>query len=245
MRKRRGANGHTNHNITGSPNYPTAESKRGIVSDKKYFSLIYGSSLEVAPKGKVIESAAFSELLTSQELLERMKKEVEQYRQEVITECEELKEQARKEGFEEGYKAWVDQLKNLETEIAKVRQETQKLIMPIALKAAKKIVATELQTSPEAILSIVMSTLKAVAQHKKIVLYVNKADFDIIDANKNKIKEMFEQLESLSLRQRDDVEVGGCVIETEVGIINAQLQDRWRSLEAAFESLGNELKKGG
>jgi len=214
------------------------------VNDKKYFSLIYGSSVKRAPQCKVIESNAFSELLTSQELLDKIKQEAEQYRQEVIAECELLKEQARKEGFEEGYKAWVEQLKNLENEIAKVRQETQKLIMPIALKAAKKIVTTELKTSPEAILNIVTTTLKAVAQHKKIVIYINKADFDTIDKNKSKLKEMFEQLESLSLRERDDIEAGGCVIETEVGIINAQMKDRWRSLDAAFESLGSDLRKG-
>ena len=77
------------------------------------------------------------------------------------------------------------------------------------------------------------------------MLYVNKDDFEVLDKNKAKIKELFESLDSLSLREREDVERGGLVVETEAGIINAQIKDRWRNLEAAFDSLGEKLRKGG
>ncbi len=120
-----------------------------------------------------------------------------------------------------------------------------KLVMPIALKAAKKIVAAEITTAPEAILNIAKQTLKSVTQNKKIVLYVNKDDFEFLDKHKTKIKELFESLDSLSLREREDVERGGLIVETEAGIINAQIKDRWRNLEAAFDSLGEKLRKGG
>jgi type III secretion protein L len=44
----------------------------------------------------------------------------------------------------------------------------------------------------------------------------------------------------LSLRDRSDIQPGGCIIETEGGIINAQLENQWRVLENA---LGILLKK--
>lgn len=213
-------------------------------TNKKYFSLIYGAELHQAPNAKVLSSEAFSDLLTSQELISRIHEEAEKYRQEVIAECETLKIEAQKEGFESGFQEWVEHVAKLEAEIENVHQELQKLVMPIALKAAKKIVSTELATSPEAILSIVMNTLKTVAQHKKIVLYVNKADFEVLDSNKSKIKALFEALESLSIRERDDIEQGGCVIETESGIINAQLKDRWINLEVAFQAIAEQIRKG-
>jgi type III secretion protein L len=210
---------------------------------KKYFNLIFGGILKTAPSTKVISAKAFSELLTGQELLDKIKLEAEEYRKQVITESETIKEQAQREGFEAGYQEWVKQVAKLEEEIGRVHDEMMKLAMPVALKAAKKIVAAELEISETAIVNIVMHTLKAVAQHKKIVLYVNKADYETIESNKNKIKGLFEALESLSIRERDDVEQGGAIIETEVGIINAQLQDRWRSLEAAFETMAAQLKR--
>jgi type III secretion protein L len=214
------------------------------VTEHRYFSLISTTGVMRGGGEKIIPADVFSALVDGRGLLDKVKEDAAEYRRKVIKENETLKEKAQKDGFAEGYEAWVAQVAKLEEEIGKVRQEMMKLIMPIALKAAKKIVATELETAPEVILDICKSTLKAVAQHKKIVLYINKHDFETIDKNKAEIKQMFEQLESLSIRERDDIEPGGCVIETEAGIINAQIKDRWISLEAAFSALGSELLKG-
>ena len=65
---------------------------------------------------------------------------------------------------------------------------------------------------------------------------MNKADLAQIEAHKPKIKQIFEQIENLSIQERADIEPGGCIIETEAGIINAQLENQWRNLEIAFES---------
>lgn len=214
------------------------------MSEKKYFALISGKPIGKAPQEKIIPQESFSELLTGKEVVEKVQQDALDYRKSVMSECEKLKEAAQKEGFEHGYDNWVAQISNIEKEILHVHDEMMKLVMPIALKAAKKIVAAELQTAQDAIINIVKTTLKSVAQHKKIAIYVNRKDFDILEKNKAQIKQIFEQLESLSIREREDIEEGGCVIETEAGIINAQLKDRWISLEAAFESLGSQLLKG-
>ena len=209
----------------------------------KYFSLIYGNTIHQAPNSKIIPAEDFSKLLTGEEALAHITTEVEEYRKKIIAECEEIKEQAIKDGFKQGYDEWVQQLAAMEQEIGKVQGEMQKLIMPIALKAAKKIVTAELTLKPAAILEIVSNALKSVSQHKRIVIYVNRNDLQVLEQSKNKIKDLFESLESLSLRERDDVEEGGCIIETEGGIINARLKDRWRNLEAAFESMADTLRK--
>lgn len=213
------------------------------MSDNKYFSLISGEAISRGINDTIIKAEDFAQMLSSMELLEKVKEDAAKYRESVTQECEKLKDEAQKTGFGEGYKAWVDQIGYLEKEIGRVREEMMKLLLPVALKAAKKIVATELQMHPEAILDIATSVLKVVAQHKRVVLYTNKDDYDILEANKGQLKNIFEQLESLSIRERDDVERGGVVIETEGGIINAQIKDRWRNLEAAFEALAAQLTR--
>ncbi len=214
------------------------------MSDNKYFTLITGKEIKQAPGTKICPEEAYSKLLSAKEVLELVQEEAEEYRKGVIAECEKLKDDAQKEGFSHGHDEWVTHIAKLEEEITKVRDEMLKLVMPIALKAAKKIVASEIASTPETILNITKQTLKSVAQHKKIVLYVNKDDFEYLDKHKSKIKELFETLDSLSLREREDVERGGLIVETEAGIINAQIKDRWRNLEAAFDSLGDKPRKG-
>lgn len=206
------------------------------MSNKKFLSLIHGGTVRIAPKTKVIPATEFSTLHTAEEILETVKKDAQQYRKEVIAEIEKLKEQAQREGFEAGFKQWLSKISDLEAEIVRVRKDVEKMVIPVALKAAKKIVSKEIELSENAIIDIVSANLKAVAQHKRVTIYVNRKDLEIVDANRPKLKQLFENLEVLSIRERADVTPGGCIIETEGGIINAQLENRWRILESAFEA---------
>lgn len=204
---------------------------------KKFFSLIHGDQIHVAPKTKIISADAISSLLEAAQVLDNIKKDAEKYRLQIAKESEEIKENAAKEGYEEGFKKWAEHLVNLEKEIEQVHDELKNLIIPVALKAAKKIVGREIELSEDIIVDIVVANLKSVAQHKKITIYVNKKELDALERNKTRLRDLFESLESLSIRPREDIAPGGCVIETEIGIINAQLDHRWRVLEKAFESL--------
>lgn len=207
------------------------------MSSKKFFTLIKGESVHIAPDTKILPAEAFSTLASGIDVLEQVKKDADAYRLKVTAECEKVKEQAQREGFEEGYKKWAESVARLETEITNVRKEMEKVLVPVALKASKKIVGREIEQSETAIVDIVSNTLKAVSQHKKITIYVNKQDLAALEANRNKLKQLFESLEVLSIRERGDVAPGGCIIETEAGIINAQLENQWRILENAFERL--------
>ncbi|MFS8563974.1 MAG: hypothetical protein LVR00_06540 [Rhabdochlamydiaceae bacterium] len=55
------------------------------------------------------------------------------------------------------------------------------LILPLALKAAKKIVGKELETHPDAIVSIVMQALSPAMQNHRITIWINKADKDVLE----------------------------------------------------------------
>ncbi|PJD97220.1 MAG: HrpE/YscL family type III secretion apparatus protein [Parachlamydia sp.] len=214
------------------------------MSNKKFVSLIYGGdAIHLSPKSKVISAEVFSKILDAQAMLERVKKDADQYRLEVAAECEKIKEIAHKEGYEAGFKAWAEHVASLEAEIKQVRSDSEKIVLPVALKAAKKIVGKELEISKSAILEIVTNTLKSVAQHKKIAIYVNKEELDVLQENRPKIKNIFENLEALSIGARDDIAPGGCVIETERGIINAQIGSRWKLLEDAFDSMMKQTAK--
>lgn len=207
------------------------------MTKKKLFTLIHGDQLHIAPQTKVIPADEFSTLLDAENVLKQVQKDAELYKKEVVQETEILKEKALWEGYEQGFQEWVGRISALEAEIGNVRKDIEKLIIPVALKAAKKIVSKELELSESAIVEIVAANLKAVSQHKQIVIYVNKKDLEAVEAQRPRLKQMFELLETLSIRERKDIEPGGCIIETEAGIINAQIENRWRILETAFAKM--------
>lgn len=215
----------------------------GIGLSKEFFSLIYGDRVVAAPGVKVIPSAEFSTLQSAEGVLQRIQEDASKYRLEVTKECEEIKRIAHSEGYEEGYSLWAEKLIAFESQIEEVKAEMQKAIVPVALMAAKKIVGREIELSEDVIVDIVMSCLQPVAQHKKVTIYVNKKDFEILEKNKQKLKEAFDSLEALSIRPRDDIAPLGCVIETEMGIVNAQEEHRWNVLKEALERLAMTKSK--
>lgn len=190
---------------------------------------LINKEVRLAPGKKILPKAEFATLIKAGDLLKKAKKEMAE-------EAKRTKEEAEKEGFQKGLEKWNHQLVAINAELKELREETQKKILPLALKAARKILGEELKLHPDRIVDIVLTSLKPVTQHKKIVIYVNKDELALIEKNKAKVRKIFEHLESLSIQERDDIEPGGCMIETEAGIINAQLENQWLALEAAFKS---------
>ena len=201
----------------------------------KFFSLIYQGDVHTAEDTKVIAQKDYSQLIDAAGILEKAKEDAAAYKKQVEEECAALKVQAKQEGFEEGLAKFNEHLFQFEHMVRHLRHELHQAVLPLALKAAKKIVASELSQHPEKIVDIVLQALSPVSQNRRISIYVNKADKEILEAEKPRIKNILEHLESLSIQERADVAVGGCIIETEKGIINASIENQWRALEAAFE----------
>lgn len=212
----------------------------------KFFSLIEDEDVHIAPDKKKIPAAEFSKLVEAKTILEKVKEEEIQYRKIVSQECEMIKEQAETAGFETGQQQWNKQVQLLDKEIKVIRAEIENSMVPLALTAVKRILGRELKTDPDTVVDIISTALKAVIQHKKIKIFVNPSDLKTVEASRARIRDLFERLDSLSIVPREDIEEGGCIIETEAGIINAQLESQLKALEQAFHAFfQNQNKKRG
>lgn len=202
---------------------------------KKFFSMISEKAVTAAPGEKVIPKKEFSSVKKSSDILKSIKQEAIEYKKKVAAECEKLKERAYKAGFQDGLEKLNGSILKFDHLIKKFESDMKKKILPIALQAAKKILGSELKLDKKRIVDIVIQAIKPVSQHHKIKIYANKDDIDILEKSKKTIKKHLEAAEIFSIEERSDIEPGGCIIETEVGIINAQLENQWKALEAAFE----------
>lgn len=204
---------------------------------KKFFSLLKKGTLHLAPNKKVIPAKELETLLDAKEILKTVQEEAKEYRKEVAAECEKLKEQAKKEGYEAGFKEWSEEILKFQERTDSLKQEYTSMLAPVALKATQKIVGKAFELSDDLIFQLVENALKPVLQHKRITIYVNREDISSLEKHREDLKKLFESIEILSIRERDDITKGGLVIETEGGIINARLENQWGVLEQAFEKL--------
>jgi type III secretion protein L len=200
----------------------------------KFFSLIFQGELHPAKGKKILRKEEYSTLVSAEEVLKKAEEDSATLHSQVELECISLRKKAEKEGFDEGLVKFNEHLIRFDQEIARLRHEMQQMILPLVIKASQKIVGKQLELHPETIVDIVMQALAPAIQNHRITIFVNKEDKDLLEANKPRIKEILEQVDSFTIQERSDVEKGGCIIVTEAGIINATMENQWRALEAAF-----------
>lgn len=187
-------------------------------------------------KEKIIKRADFEELLSAKELLEKAEQESQELLDQARKESAFIKDEAKLEGFQEGLNRFNEQLLLFEDKLKILKHEMQKAVLPLVLKATKKIIGAELKQHPESIVTIVMQSIKSVVQSKVVKLYVNRQDLEYLEKEKETLKKAFEHLESFHIEERGDIEQGSCIIETERGILNATLDNQYRALERALEA---------
>jgi type III secretion protein L len=200
----------------------------------KLFELIE-KDLDLRLTTKIIPQKEYSQLLEVKELLEKANKEVEKFNVKAQKKAEQLKQEAQDAGFQEGLLKWAVQLEALESRIKGVRKEFEDQMIELVISCTRKVVGNELKSNKNTILNIVKNSLKPVSTHKFVTIFCNKEDLKLLEKNKSALKEVLEQCQTLNIEARKEVEKGGCIIETEAGIINAELKMVFENLTIALK----------
>jgi type III secretion protein L len=203
----------------------------------KYFTLLHKDKVIYPAGAAVIPGEEFSQLLDAKELLQKAEEDIASYKKEVEEECQKLKEEAHKQGLKEGVEAWATKLKEFHDEMEQFKEKVGKMVVPIAVKAAKKVVGKELEAHPELFIEVVQNALKPLMESKRFTIYVNRTDLEMFEAHREQLKKVLENVETLAIRTKEELEPGNAIVETEVGIITINQEELWQALEKAFSAL--------
>ena len=206
----------------------------------RLFSLIKSGDVHLSDGQKIVPQELYTSLVDIETLLQTAKDDIDSHKKEVEAECEVIKQQAFDAGYQEGLTQFHQHLIFFEDTIRHLKVEVQQQMLPLILKATKKIVGDHIRLHPDTIVSIIQQVIKPVLTHHQVKLHVNKKDKAIIEEQKEEIKKLFERLEFFSIEEDNSIESGSVKIETESGIINASLENQWRALESAFAAFAKK-----
>ncbi len=167
---------------------------------------------------------------------------------------ERLAKQAYAEGFAQGEKdalalaehrlnPLVATLENLIAEMTDTRQKLQRQIesevVDLALHIGRKVVGAALQTDPALVATIVREALKDVDDPEKVHVRLNPADIERLKSTPAK-EILGLHAERIQFEEDNAIEVGGCIVHTEYGDIDARMAKQFEAVEEAFraESMG-------
>lgn len=201
----------------------------------KFFSLIYQGDVHLPKEKKILSQEEYSSLIEAKLIIDKAREDAKQLLEETKKKCEELQQEAKDRGFQEGLVQFNEKIVSLDEEFKKFSYAMQQNILPIALKAAKKIVGKELEQFPETIVDIVIQALAPASESHKIVIYVNKEDKAALEGQESKLRKLLPHLDVLAVQEKEDITRGGCIIKTEGGLINATIENQWDALARAFD----------
>ncbi|MBI5299792.1 MAG: hypothetical protein HY877_05820 [Deltaproteobacteria bacterium] len=172
-------------------------------------------------------------LAEAQKEADRIKAEAEKLLSQVQTEMEKAKKEGYHAGKEEGLAEWTEEIlkaKKLKEDFyASAEPEVIKLVMSIAEKVIGKLV----QDHKEIVCSIVHQALEH-SLGDKIVIKMNPEDLKRLEKEDLEFRDLMDRTKQVHFKEDEAIERGGCVVETEVGTIDAQLETQLKAIRKAL-----------
>ncbi|GBD94709.1 Yop proteins translocation protein L [bacterium BMS3Abin05] len=113
-------------------------------------------------------------------------------------------------------------------------KENEIVIVQLAFEIAKKVIHQEISSNPDLMLYVVREALKRVSGSRNLIIKLNPEDVAVLERGKKSDLPELEQFEKIQLVPEKNVERGGCILESDSGIVDAQLDVQLKKIEESL-----------
>ncbi|MCS7080541.1 MAG: type III secretion system stator protein SctL [Chloracidobacterium sp.] len=195
------------------------------------------SVLQLLPlTGGVVKRPVIEARAEARRLLSEARAEAERLVAEAKGEVERIRAEAYAAGYEAGLKEFTTRLLELQRRREMMLADAEREVLRLALRIAEKIVGRELETHDATLLDIVRTAMRNIRHASAITICVNPADVPKLERHREAI-ETLRRGQFVNIVPDTRVSVGGCILESESGIVDAQLDTQLRVIEQALLDL--------
>lgn len=156
-----------------------------------------------------------------------------------------IRDSAAKEGYKAGMEeaqAEIEKVKNSIIEFLKAKQDVFEYIAPdileISVEIARKIVKKEIEQNPEIVLGTILDVLKTISRDEtKITLKVNSEQVNFVKEHIPSILTSAGLDVRTNIVADDTIEIGGCIVQTNNGIVDATIATQLEIIKEAFKGM--------
>jgi flagellar assembly protein FliH len=184
-----------------------------------------------------------------EEILRRTIDEAEEIRATAIAEAVSIREKARSQGHAEGHAAGyaeglnkaapvIDSFTSLVRALTSARDEfysnSENEMVELVINVAEMALGDQIEKNPGLIRHVIKSAVLKLQSREQMTIRVNPKDIAEAEKVRQDISKEVEDIEKVSFKGDPLVSRGGCVLETNMGSIDARVETQ---LEAMRESL--------
>ncbi len=202
-------------------------------------------------------TAKIQELENSQveigDLKQQLTDEAAQMRQQTEMELEQIREEARKDGYEEGRAAGtqsahedlvlaIDRVRKIASAILAKRTgiilEAEDQIINLIRLIARKVVRVFVEEHKGVVVENVRQALNQAGKSSAITIRINPEDFQVNEQMLNEIANEFEKQGVINFHEDIAIDKGGVIVETDFGQIDSRISTQLQEIENALQSTG-------
>ena len=167
----------------------------------------------------------------------------------LVSRAQEDAENIKKSAFEEGYKKGLEQansdIEKFKTDIGNFMGATKEVfeyiapdILEISIDVAKKIIKKEVETDPQVLIDTIIDVLKTVSKNEpKINIRVRPQAAQFIKDTLPTVTYQYGIEAKINIISDPSIEDGGCVFQTNNGIVDASIDTQLEIIKKALEGI--------
>jgi flagellar assembly protein FliH len=160
--------------------------------------------------------------------------------------------EGRTTGFNEG-KAEVARLiertqvvlERAQDKRAEILAEAERQLIDLALLISRKVVKILSENQKEVLIANVSEALRKVKARGEVIIRVNTADMKLTTEHTKEFIQLLEGTNTIQVQEDTSVDVGGCIIETDFGEIDARISSQMAELEAKILEIAPIVERTG
>lgn len=182
----------------------------------------------------IVDADVYDAKLEGDRLVAEARAEAERELAAARDEVERLTRKAEAEGRERGLGAVTELLVGARAVAARARAGAEAELRVLGVRIAEKILGRELALQPAAVVDVVAEALRHAGEPRELVVRCATEDLEALERGKPRLVERCRAARAVRFVADDRVARGGCIIETELGVVDARLSTQLDAIERAL-----------
>ncbi len=130
-------------------------------------------------------------------------------------------------------------LKNLEKDLSEHVLALEPQLLTLVKLMVEKLVLKEVNTDAQPIKASLREALKHVVEQTQIKIHLHPDDTEFLEEILAELREEFSKIKDFEIVPNPNLKRGGCLLETDFGLVDATLERRWQEILKRLEDEGS------
>jgi len=191
---------------------------------------VLSRSLWAAP-ARVVRRDVDTAKRSAAQIIEAARAEAKSILEQAENKHAEVLRMASEQGYEEGLRSWNQILAAARSQSEEMVRRNEADLMRLAVRIAEKIIGERLNADPSTMVSIVGEALKSVRHEQSLTIQVHPDCVELIRSRIEDLKARTGGAKDIWVEANSSVQPGGCIVRSELGVIDARVETQLRCLE--------------